>query len=473
MQLREYQQQARYSLNSLINAKRHPCFVSPTGTGKTRVAVATIADRISLGYKVFVLVTQKEIFDQWLKDFSQAGIPAGYIDSDGVHGRGRSVYVCMVLSLANLLTFLPEKFRPDEIWTDECHHSAADSLKKIYEFYPKASRIGLTATPYRMDNKPLGEFYSDIVQTITPSEAINAGYLAQPLVIAPKLYADKIQLPEGDVSPETQVELLGKAKIIGDILLQYERIFAGAPVLVACATYEHAEYITNIFRQAGWNFKHIHSKLSDSDREKLIKDIKMQRINGLCTVGIGIEGMDIPGLFGLIWLRRTLSLTIYLQFTGRVLRPYKNKKYGIIIDAVGNTFIHGRADMNRSWSLETDYQPTDPTDKSPFRICPQCGVMNSRDNATCHICGIFLDAVENKIKRKFPTFVDGELVMIDEDRINNWSAPSEYANGKHDIDIIEEIENKKAIQLSRNEKINVLKNLTGKKTLFKKTLEEF
>lgn len=312
--LRPYQTTARYGLNALINARRHPVFVSPTGTGKTETAVQTIADRVSLGYRSFVLTPQIEIFNQWLTAFSRAGISAGTITDKGIRGRGRAVYVVMPLSLVNLLPYLPEKFAPDEIWTDEAHHSQASSWARIYQHYENASRIGLTATPYRMDNKPLGDYYTDIVQTITMKEAITAGYLAEPLIIAPQKYADRVQLPDGDISPEEQAEILGKAQIIGDVIKQYSETFAGLPVIAACCTHVHAQEVTEQFRAAGWQWAHIHSGLSQYDREKILRDIKARRLNGICTVGIGIEGMDIPGLYGLIWLRRTLSLTIYLQF---------------------------------------------------------------------------------------------------------------------------------------------------------------
>ena len=111
--LRPYQTEARYQLNALLNASRHPVFVSPTGTGKTKTATAVIADRVSIGRRVFVLVPSVEIFGQWITDLSDAGLNPGYINDEGMKGQNRAVYVCMAQSLVNILDRVPEKLWPD------------------------------------------------------------------------------------------------------------------------------------------------------------------------------------------------------------------------------------------------------------------------------------------------------------------------------------------------------------------------
>ncbi len=419
-ELREYQRQARYQLNTLVNARRHPVFVSPTGTGKTRTAVAIIADRIALGRRVFVLTPQAEIFDQWMKDLSNAELNPGYINSEGVRGRKRMVYVCMPLSLVNNLALLPPEIHPHEIITDECHHSAAQSWEVIYSFFDDATRIGLTATPRRTDGKGLDHLYTDIVQTIQPRQAIDQGYLAKPMVIVPEVYHMDIRIRGDDYDPIQQAKALGEPRIIGDVLTKYRQIFGGHPVLVACSTFEHAKMMTEQFREAGWQWDHIHSDLHYTERRRMLKHIKNGRLHGLCTVGIGIEGMDIPGLYGLIWLRRTLSLTIYLQFIGRVLRPLPGKENGVIVDPVGNLFIHGFPDAYRKWALvgRLDAARGDEdldTLKLSICICPHCGVMNAGDNTLCHFCGADLSANpgEGRWARKIPAMVEGRMVVVD------------------------------------------------------------
>ena len=146
--------------------------------------------------------------------------------------------------------------------------------------------------------------------------------------------------------------------------------------------------------------------------------------------------MDIPGLYGLIWLRRTMSVTIYLQFIGRVLRPMEGKEYGVILDPVGNVFIHGFPDADRKWTL--DGSSGESTDPKPV-ICPWCGTLNEADSVTCSVCGEMLDTTEEVAhnggrKRKLPSLVGGRLVVLDEtgtqdvgDRIEEMKRRAEEA----------------------------------------------
>lgn len=415
---RQFQTDAYYQINTLLNASRHPVFVSSTGTGKTKTATWIIEARVSLGYRVFILCPQTEIFAQWLTELSSFGLNPGYINDEGVKGRNRMVYVCMPLSLMNIIHSIPESIYPDEIITDECHHSAAATWEGIYIFFPQARRLGLTATPKRTDGKGLDHIYTDIVQTITMKDAIAQGFLAQPLMIVPERYFSEFTVPDPDSKKglDEQVEKLGKTEIVGDVIKNYGEIFAGLPVLVACATFEHAKMMTDSFRSAGWNFEHIHSVLNERGRAGMLRDIKSGKLNGLCTVGIGIEGLDIPGLYGLIWLRRTRSITIYLQFIGRCLRPMDGKKYGIILDPVGNLFIHGFPEADRIWALEGTGNNDTPNDSpATMRICPFCSVANAINNAMCHFCNADLIIDGEMVKassRNFPAMVDGELIAV-------------------------------------------------------------
>ena len=208
----------------------------------------------------------------------------------------------------------------------------------------------------------------------------------------------------------------------------------------------------------------------------MIREIRSGKLNGLCTVGIGIEGMDLPGLYGLIWMRRTMSLMIYLQFIGRVLRPLPGKEYGIIIDGVGNCFIHGRPELDRQWSLESDYKP-DEGEKAPrMKVCPACGVMNAFLNTHCHICNTDLNDESLKIKRKLPTMVDGRLVVLDSADGAEW-LNNRIQQKKVKNEILIETENKvELIEVSKSDKMKILsRNLTGKKveSIFKETLERY
>jgi superfamily II DNA or RNA helicase len=460
MNPRKYQQDARHQCNALLNAGRHPVNVSPCRTGKTVTAAFITFDRVKLGQHVFVLTPTEEIFNQWRITLSDVKIDSGYINSSGVQGRGKMVYVCMPMSLNNLLSQLPEKFSPDIIITDECHHSMADTWMNIYNFYPRAGRLGLTATPQRTDGKGLDNIYTDIVQTITMQEAIDNGQIAEPLIIVPEQYVGNIPINNGDYDVETQAELLGTTRIIGDVIKQYSNILAGLPVLVACSTHEHAKKMTEAFCDVGWNFEHIHGNLHYRERARMIRHIRSGSINGLCTVGIGSEGLDIDGLYGLIWLCRTKSITKFIQFSSRPLNKIEGKKYGIIIDPVGNTFIHGLPQLNRTWKLTGRTEAGQQEDAAPkMKICPACSVMNAELNVTCHICGYDFTGERPAGKgRKLPVMVDGKMVILGADELAERKEEIRESLKAQRENNFTKNENRDTIPLSRLEKMNVLKN---------------
>ena len=415
----------------------------------------------------FILVPSFEIFDQWCLEFSQSGIDYGYINADGVTGKNKRVYVCMPMSLNNMLSILPEKFKPDIIITDECHRSEANTWQNIYNFYPQAKRLGLTATPQRTDGKGLDNTYDIIIETIDIDTAIKDGYLTKPVLIVPEKYKIEMDVPiiDGDYDINKQAELLGKTQIIGDVISQYGNIFNGAPVLVACCTIEHAEKMTAEFNNAGWKFETISSHIPYSERKRMLRQIRNGELNGLCTVAIGIEGLTIEGLYGLIWLRRTMSLTVYIQFSSRPLTPMKGKKYGIILDPVGNCFIHGKVELHRTWSLKGKTERTTADDLAPkMKICPVCNVMNSSENIICHICGY--DFTSNEMptkKRRLPVMVDGELVLLDEHELTERQEEIKIKLSENKHSVKQEEKKTEIKRLSQEEKLQVLKNGLGKK----------
>ena len=171
---RKYQQEAIIKINQALNAGINPIYCAPCRTGKTKTTAFVIESRKQMKETFFILVPSFEIFDQWCLEFSQSGIDYGYINADGVTGKNKRVYVCMPMSLNNMLSVLPEKFRPDIIITDECHRSEANTWQNIYNFYPQAKRLGLTATPQRTDGKGLDNTYDTIIETIDIDTAIKA-----------------------------------------------------------------------------------------------------------------------------------------------------------------------------------------------------------------------------------------------------------------------------------------------------------
>lgn len=433
--LREYQTSARHRTNSEVNQKTDFALVMPAGSGKTVTACNIIVDRISLGKRLLVLCGTEEIFDQWIAQCSELGIDYGYINPEGVIGRGKPVYICMWQSLSNILTALPEKFCKsiNEIITDETHHSGSPTLENIYTHFGHATRLGLTATLYRMDNKPLGKYYSKFYEPIKQSEAIKRGFLCPPVIIIPDEYKNNIPNEKEILtqSPDEKSErrkIIKDKKIIGDMIGLYKQVFDGALCMIPCSSISHAAMVADMYRAEGWTVEHLSGTMNKSERRRIIRHARAGKINIITTYAVGTEGLDVPNIAGVIWMRFTESLVVWIQMNTRAARKHGKKKYYILVDPVGNTVIHGRPDIDRKWSLDSDYVPgVIADDVPPMKVCPVCDTANSTMNEKCWICGYdFIEGLPvDKKKRKLPKFVDGELVWLDGDDENN-------NNGGHD-----------------------------------------
>lgn len=476
MESRTYQTEAVHRINTLLNNARHPVYLAPCGTGKTYTAAAIIKDRIRLHRRVYVIVPQVEIFDEWMKVLVEAGCNPGYMNDEGIRGRDRGVYVCMALSLLNLLAWIPEEIYPDEIITDEMQHSLADSWERIYRFFSRANRLGLTATLYHGSLRSFEHLYTDVVQTISKSQAIAEGHITRPVLVVPEQWCDSVPMNGADFDVETQRQILGAPKIVGNVVDFYTRTFEGKPVIVPCSTYEHCEIMCKAFAEEGWLFEHVHSGLSAHERKRILRAVAAGRNNGICTVGIGIEGMSIHGLFGVLWLRRTASPIIWTQFNGRAERVADGKVHYICADFVGNSVIHGMPDRDLFWTLEGEGEKPEGVDRPVMRECPHCGVMNSGLNTICHFCGRSLDDARDSAgrPRNLPAMVDGRLVVVESDAMAR-----EIAENVHSVQLRQSEERGRAAEAKRitdDEKAATLKrNLFAgsRRKLFTDAVKDF
>lgn len=383
------QQEARHISNTFLNSKTGSVFVSPCGTGKTFTSTTVISDRINLGETIFVLVPQLEIFDVWMEELSEMGLNPGYINDEGMKGKNRDVYVCMFQSLINILPLIHQSNYPNTIIVDEFQHMLASSIKDICSFFDKAIILGLTATLYHNSGETFRPWVTESFQTITKKMAIEKGYITEPLLIEPENYLKDFDIPEidDDYDMKKQVALLGKTVIYGDMIRDYELLFNGRPVIIPCGTYEQSASIKKMFNEKGWNFEHVHSSgMPKHERKRILRGIEDQSIHGLCTVGIGVEGMSIKGLWGVMWACRTESPIRWTQFNGRGERLYPGKRFCIVVDYVGNAIIHGHPSNERKWDLDGKELELDEEDNTPFIKCPDCGVFNSIENTNCHWC---------------------------------------------------------------------------------------
>jgi superfamily II DNA or RNA helicase len=297
-----------------------------------------------------------------------------------------------------------------------CHHAVAGQWRNVTDRNPNAFLLGLTATPERLDGKGLGiesgGVYEKLVLGPSVKSLIERGYLSQPRVFAPPINFDDSALRTiaGDYDVKQMSEMLDQPQIIGDCVRHYSKICPNMPAIAFCSTIEHARHTAEQFCNAGFNFKCIDGTMSDFDRRDAIEGLGSGRYDGLTSCNIISEGTDIPVVGCAIFLRKTKSLSLYLQQAGRVLRPYSGKEYSIILDHVRNVENHGFPEDERDWSLEGRRKQKRDEDEIFIRTCPQCYACYKSSLRACPVCGF---SAENAIKsQREIEFIDAELVEI-------------------------------------------------------------
>lgn len=361
IQLRPYQSDTlRKVAQAFTQGFHRPCVASACGSGKT-VMFAWMAQTIQdKGRVVWFLVHRKELLDQTIATFDRFGIER------------RTIYIGMVGTFANHLGDYPE---PHTIIFDECHFSAAKTWQKIIDAYPKAYIIGLTATPCRLDGKPLNSIYDILIDGPQAAELIQSGYLSPYRYYAPAV-ADLSALRRkgSDFDTEQASDILTERAVFGDVISHYKTLAPGKKAICYCSSIRHSKAMAAEFQAAGINAVHFDGDTPKKERGRIIEDFRNGRIQILCNVDLISVGFDCPDCECCILLRPTMSTALYIQQACRALRPAPNKT-AIILDHVGNVLRHGLPDEPRRWTLESGMQKrqsyTD-TGRLSIRTCLRC-----------------------------------------------------------------------------------------------------
>ena len=342
-----YQQEILDNLEAerAIHKRFRNLIVAATGTGKTVIAAFDYKRFAGRNKTTLLYVAhRKEILEQAQARFR--GVLKdnnfGEMWVDGIVPGNFDQVFASVQTLNNELksnSFSATYY--DFIIIDEVHHIAANTYRPIlHKFIPKILS-GLTATPERMDGEDiLKDFCNTIAAEIRLPEALNQQLLCpfQYFGVSDSVDLSTVTWSEGRYQPGelTKVYTMND-KRVGDViqnLHKYLRDINEVTALGFCATQEHAKYMAEKFTLAGLKADYL---VSINARERVDKRIllKNNTINYLFVVDIFNEGVDIPEIDLVLFLRPTESLTIFLQQLGRGLRLADGKDYVTILDFVG------------------------------------------------------------------------------------------------------------------------------------------
>lgn len=360
MQLRPYQndivEQVRLAWRQGYKA---PCVVLPCGGGKSCI-VAEMARRTTFnGKRVLFLVHRRELVEQIKLMFIRWGV---------------DMSLCTVGMVQTVTRKLAKTPRPALIITDENHHSLAKSYKHIYEHFADVPRVGVTATPCRINGDGLGDVNDKLIVGVSAKWLIENHCLAPYDYYAPDV-ADLtgLHVSHGEYIAAEIEKAMAKNTVFGDVIRYYRQLAEGRKAVCYCASVSHSRRTAEVFCQAGIPAAHIDGKTPKAERDRIIADFRSGKVTVLCNVDLISEGFDVPDCGCAILLRPTKSLTLFIQQSMRCMR-YKPNKRAIIIDHVGNYARHGMPDDDREWSLENkpkqDRAKADPGEK--VRQCPEC-----------------------------------------------------------------------------------------------------
>lgn len=391
--LRPYQSVAVDSTHqSFREGYKKTLLCMPTGSGKTTVVAHLIEDYLSQDLKILFVAHRRELVDQAHNRLAQHGIDAGLI-LPGYEMNGHKVNIASVQTLVRR-----EIPQVDVLIVDECHHSMAGSfLKIIGKCIDNGSRVlGLTATPFRLDGKPLGLIFDDLLVPTTVRELIDDGYLVQPRYFgARRTDLEGMKVVAGEYSIEQMYQKFDKKVLYDGIISNYVE-HGGEKCVIFNVNIEHSTKTRDAFREAGFTAEHIDAITNDYTREDLLKRFRNNEFEILCNCQLFTEGFDLPHLDTVIVNRRTKSLCLYTQMIGRVLRPIEGKEHGIVIDQGNNIYEHGFVEDEQDYDLHRQKKKGDGI--APIKLCPQCQSALHASVMKCGFCGYIYPKEEMELE---------------------------------------------------------------------------
>lgn len=391
--LREYQHKIVRDTSAAFSAgAKGVCIQSATGSGKTLTAADMAVKCAKAGLRVLWTVPRIEILNQTTQtlldlDFPTYALVAGR--------RGPIPLECMIV-VASSQTLMRRDLGawvPDWIFADEMH-CLYTQLKSYVARWPKARRIGLTATPCRLSGEPLKVWATHMVQGPAVKELISMGNLV-PFTYLSFDLVDPSTIPKrrGEYDADKLSEVFEKPKILAGITEHWQKE-AGTRLrtLVFAVSVRHAQFLSARFRERGVDSDYVTGESSKDERqEKLNKLRNATDPYVLVNVGLFVEGLDVPSIDCLILATATASLSRFLQMIGRCLRPSEGKKDALILDCSANWAKHDLPDTERYWSLEGRIKRNSDLGS---QMCLICRAVFPKEDKICPRCGASVPEVD-------------------------------------------------------------------------------
>lgn len=359
IRLYNYQAEMKERIDVAFRSYRSVMVQMPTGTGKT-VLLSEIVKGEEQRVKnpwVWIVVHRRELVEQ-IRDTLNSMLSCPYSTLDTTSpllSENSRIKVMSIQWLSRHYQDMAEK--PSLIVIDEAHHAVAKTYAEVMNAYPEAKKLGVTATPCRLNKKGFTDLFDVLLQSWPTKKFIADGRLS--LYDYMSIKADSIDQrmvfgltkrgADGDFSLKEMSEKLDVQPSIErlcDTILRYASNKKG---IVYAIDIKHAEHIAEQYRVHGIHAVAISSKTPNDERRLTIDKFKAGLIQVLVNVDLFGEGFDFPDVEFIQLARPTLSLAKYLQQVGRGMRVFEGKKFCLILDNVGLYRLFGLPSDERDW----------------------------------------------------------------------------------------------------------------------------
>ncbi len=390
-----------------LEGKNENLIVAATGTGKTLLAAfdyQRLASAAGGRPRLLFVAHRQDILKQSIGAFRHVMRDSNFGELHvGEHRADAWRHVfASVQSLASrrLDEILPTHF--DVIIIDEFHHAEAPTYLRLLDHFQPKQLIGLTATPERTDGRNVIDRFGAPTYELRLWHALDRGLLCPfhyfGIDDATDLSALEWQGGKyADAALEQQYVDRGgsRADLIIRELNQKVDDIDRMRVVAFCATIAHAKYMAKQFELAGLKAKALHSGLSAEDRDEHVRDFRNGDLPILCTVDLFNEGIDIPEINTVLFLRPTESATVFIQQLGRGLRNHLDKGALTVLDFVGQQNRKFRMDLRFRAMTGLSRTQLDRAVKSEFpSLPPGCHIRLDR---------VTQDRVLRNLKDAIPT----------------------------------------------------------------------
>ena len=364
--LRDYQQEMKLRLFEEWELHRSVMVQMPTGTGKTHLLAAVVKEFLcggGVGMRVWIVAHRRELVEQIEETVARYGMGKepdksaknGRTGKDSMPEESGRVRVFSIQWLSRNRKIMDGQ--PDLIVIDEAHHALAETYRELWKRYPEARKLGMTATPCRLNRKGFTDLFDTLITSWSIAEFIGRGWLSSFDYVSIRANSREQRLvdslkkrgADGDYQVKEMNAVLNRETGIRQLYESVRRYAAGKKGIVYAVSVAHARQIAAYYSLHGVESVAIDSRTPALERKELVEDFRRGRISVLVNVDIFSEGFDCPDVEFVQLARPTLSLAKYLQQVGRGLRKSEDKDSCVLIDNVGLHRIFGLPVRDRDW----------------------------------------------------------------------------------------------------------------------------